>query len=588
MRGAGASQRGPRSRGWFVSDRPDFRVRGAWLVLAFGAMAVAVFGRLAQVQLLQGGWLAARAAAEQTTSISLPGYRGSILDREGRVLVSNQTVYDVFADPSLVDPSQRDQVAAEVAPVLKVSAGKIREALAQHTQFVYLARRQLEDVNTRLKALDLAGIGTIPTQRRVYTPSPLPGTSFAANLLGFVNADSAGQYGLEAYYDSLLRGVDGRESTLVDLLGNAIVLGKEQKRPAQNGDDLQLGLDSQIQYWAELALAKGVADAQAASGTLMIMDPHTGSVRAWAQYPSYNADNYGASSLSSFRDLAVSDVYEPGSVMKVVTFAGGLDNHAITPDTVVDERQSVIDGVLIHDWDNRSHGNVTMQTVLDDSLNNGAIKVMQLEGRSAFYSNLLAFGIGAPTGIDLAGEVNQPVAPEASWRDLTYAEASFGQSVVATPVEMLAALNTVANGGVWVQPHVVDAVINPNTGTRTAVAPIARRVMPADTAATLAQMMVGVVDHRGAEGFKAQIPGYKGEIAGKTGTASVVVHGRYGGDVIASFMGFMPVQNPQFTMMVILRYPHENKVPRFGALLAAPVWNDVARIMIDQWRIGRR
>jgi cell division protein FtsI/penicillin-binding protein 2 len=585
MKGAGAAPQGQRPRGWFIAERPDFRVRGLWLVLAFSAMAVAVFGRLIQVQLLQGGWLSAKAAAEQTTSITLPGYRGSILDRQGRVLVSNHTVYDVFADPSLVDPSQRDAVAGMVAPVLKVSAAKVAQALAQRTQFVYLAHDQPESVNTRLKVLALAGIGTIPTQQRIYNPSPVPGASFAANLLGFVNADGQGQYGLEGYYDPRLHGVDGHESTVVDLLGNAIVLGKQQKGSAQDGADLQLGLDSQIQYWAELALAKGVVGADAASGTLMIMDTHTGSIRAWAQYPSYNANEYASSNLASFRDLAVSDPYEPGSVLKVVTFAGGLDNHAITPQTVIDERQSVVDGVLIHDWDNRSHGSVSMQTVLDESLNNGAIKVMQLEGRNAFYSNLLSFGIGAPTGVDVAGEVNQPVSPQSTWKDLTYAEASFGQAVVATPVEMLAALNTVANGGVWVQPHAVDSLIDPSSGARTPVAPLTRRIMPASSAATLAQMMVGVVDDRGGEGFKAQIPGYKGQIAGKTGTASVAVHGRYGSDVITSFMGFMPVQNPQFTMMVILRYPHENKMPRFGSLLAAPVWNDMARIMIDQWRI---
>jgi cell division protein FtsI/penicillin-binding protein 2 len=573
------------ARGWFIGERPDFRVRGLWLVLGFGAMAIAVLGRLVQVQLLDGGWLSARAAAEQTTSITLPGHRGDILDREGRVLVSNQTVYDVFADPSLIDVSQRAQVADEVANVLKLSRGTVEQALQRRTQFVYLARAQPAGVNARLKALDLAGIGTIPSQRRVYEPSPVPGLSFAANLLGFVNADAQGQYGVEGFYDQRLRGTDGHESTVVDLLGNAIILGKQEKTTARDGDDIQLGLDSQIQYWAELALAKGVQNAEAASGTLMIMDTHTGSIRAWAQYPSYNANDYGSSSLTSFRDLAVSDPYEPGSVLKVVTFAGGLDHHVITPQTVIDERQSVVDGVLIHDWDNRSHGMVSMQTVLDDSLNNGAIRVMQLEGHDAFYANLLGFGIGAPTGVDLSGEVNRPLRPQQSWRELSYAEASFGQAVVATPVEMLAALNTVANGGVWVQPHAVDAVVDPATGTRTPVVPLSRRVMPADSAATLAHMLVGVVDDRGAEGFMAKIPGYIGEIAGKTGTASVAVHGRYGGDVIASFMGFMPVQNPQFTMMVILRYPHENRVPRFGALLAAPVWSDVARIIIDQWRI---
>jgi len=247
--------------------------------------------------------------------------------------------------------------------------------------------------------------------------------------------------------------------------------------------------------------------------------------------------------------------------------------------------ESAEDAILIHDWDSRSHGTVSMQTVLDLSLNNGAIKLQQMEGQNAFYANMLGFGVGAPTGIDLAGEVNSPMRPQPSWKNLNYAEASFGQGVLTTPVEMLAAINTAANGGVWVQPHVVDSVVDPTTGASTSFQPRTRRVISSGAAATLSHMMVGVVDDRGSEGFEAQIKGYKGEIAGKTGTASVAENGRYGGNVTASFVGFMPAAHPQFTMMVILNRPQENRTPRFGALLAAPVWRNVAQIIIDQWRI---
>jgi cell division protein FtsI/penicillin-binding protein 2 len=251
--------------------------------------------------------------------------------------------------------------------------------------------------------------------------------------------------------------------------------------------------------------------------------------------------------------------------MKVITFAGGLNHNAFTPSTVIDEKQQRIDGYLIHDWDRRSHGNVSMQWVLDDSLNNGAIDAEKMEGQSAFYNNLLAFGIGAPTGIDLAGEVSDPLAPETSWNDLKYAEASFGQGLVTTPVEMLAAVNTVANGGVWVQPRVISTA----------------------AANTLAHMMVGVVNDPGAEGKRAKIPGYSMEIAGKTGTAQVALPngGGYGPNVVASFVGFMPVTDPQFTMMVILNNPQVNAANRFGSILAAPIWKQMAEMMINDWRI---
>ncbi|MGH7686086.1 MAG: peptidoglycan D,D-transpeptidase FtsI family protein [Candidatus Dormibacteria bacterium] len=573
-----------RPRAWFVGEMPDFRRRGLWLVLAFAAMAVAVLGRLVQVQVLQSRTLAAAARAQHTTDITLNGSRGLILDSTGRVLASNRSVYDVFVDPSLVDTSQRWQVATKLSSVLGVTQATVLQALQQPNQFDYVAKAVSPDVNTRLHALDLPGVGTIPAQQRVYNSSAVPGDSFAPNLLGFVDADGNGQYGVEQYYNSILSGSAGHESTLTDLLGNPIVLSGGQKIDAKSGDNLQLGLDSQIQYWAELALARGIADAQAVSGTLMIMDTHTGAIRAWAQSPTYDANNFGQDTLANFRDLAVSQPYEPGSVMKVVTFAGGLQANAITPATVINEQQSVVDGYLIHDWDNRSHGDVTMQKVLDDSLNNGAMKVEQMEGPDAFYANMLGFGIGSPTGVDLAGEVNNPLRPQSQWGALSYAEASFGQGVTTTPIEMLAAVNAVANNGVWVQPHAVDSIVDPATGKATQVVPRTRRVMSPGAASTLSQMMVGVVDDSGAEGYEAKIPGYKGEIAGKTGTASVAENGSYGSNVIASFVGFMPVKNPQFTMMVVLNKPQTSQ-PRFGATLAAPVWKNVAQVIIDQWRI---
>jgi cell division protein FtsI/penicillin-binding protein 2 len=569
------------------TDAPDLRRRGLWLVLAFLGMATAVFGRLVQVQVIQGRSLARAAAESHTTSVSLHATRGVILDGTGRVLVSNIQVFDVFADPALVPAADRTQVAGQLAPILQLSSAQILRALNQPNQFDYLAKAVSQDVNDKLQALGLSGIGTVPSEESVYNSSGVPGDSFAANLLGFVNAAGVGQYGLEGYYNSILSGVNGNESTLTDVNGNAIVLGRQQMVPAQNGDNLELGLDSRIQYDADLALANGVMASKSTSGTLMIMDTKTGAIDAWAQYPSYNANDYASANIADFRDLAVTQPYEPGSIMKVITFAGGLNHNAFTPSTVIDEKQQRIDGFLIHDWDRRSHGNVSMQWVLDDSLNNGAIDAMKMEGENAFYNNLLAFGIGAPTGIDLAGEVNDPLAPETSWNPLRYAEATFGQGLVTTPVEMLAAVNAVANGGVWVQPHAVNAILNPNTGTTTAFVPETRRVMSATAANTLAHMMVGVVNDPGSEGKRAKIPGYSMEIAGKTGTAQVALPngGGYGPNVVASFVGFMPATNPRFTMMVILNSPQVNAGNRFGSILAAPIWKQMAELMIETWRI---
>jgi cell division protein FtsI/penicillin-binding protein 2 len=574
-----------RLRGWFIGDEPDFRARGIWLLLAFAAMALALTAHLVDVQLKQGPHLRALATASHELQITLPAHRGRIFDRDGRLLASNVAVYDVFADPTLIPPAQRHDVAVRVAPVVGLGPGKVEELLAKPGQFVYITKQVSDAVRQRLQALQITGIGTLESDQRVYGQSPVAGASFGSTLLGFVDHDGNGQYGLEQYYNTLLRGRDGSESTLRDVAGNPIVLSQQDHIAPQDGRDLRLGLDSQVQYWAEQALAKGVADSKSESGTLLIMDTHTGAIRAWADYPTYDANHYATAAYDLLKDQAVSGTYEPGSVMKVVTFAGGLNNKAITPQTTINEGPVSVGGYTIGDWDGRAHGNVTMQWVLDDSLNDGAIRVQQMEGSHNFYENLANFGIGAPTGVDVAGEVNQPLAPEQSWKPVDFATSAFGQHVQVTPLEMLAAINAVGNNGVWVQPHVVDSTVDPDTGRVTPFTPTTRTVMSQDAAHTLQHMMTGVVEDHGASGYAVRIPAFKGQIAGKTGTASVAVNGAYRGDVIVSFTGFMPVSNPQFTMLVVLRKPTETKVAREGAYLAAPIWHDMSLVMIDTWKI---
>lgn len=577
--------RGLRVRGWFVAEPSDARPRSLWLLAAFAAMAIVLTGRLVDVQLRQGPALAAAAAKEHAQEAVLHAHRGRILDRNGRLLASDVPVYAVFADPGVIGPDRRQAVALALSPILGIGPSRLQQLLDSPGRFVYLAHHVSVAAKQRLDALGLDGIGTQPEEERVYSPSPVPGQSFAANLLGYVDHDGVGRYGVEGYYDKVLRGSDGVESTLRDLAGNPIVLSHQQRQPPRDGSDLVLGLDPQVQYWAEQAIAQQTVATQSESGEIMVIDPHTGSIRAWAQYPSYDANHYSTQAIANFRDRAISDLYEPGSVMKVITFAGALERHLITPQMVIDEQQTVVDGYLIHDWDNRSHGKVTLQWVLDDSLNNGAIQVMRMMGHDAYYENLLRFGIGSPTGIDLAGEVNQPLRPQSTWSEVDYATASFGQQVQVTPVEMLAAVNAVANDGVWVQPHAVDAIVDPATGRQTVVQPRSRQVMSAEAAHVLAQMMTGVVEDRGASGFLARIPSFKGVIAGKTGTASVAVAGRYGQDVITSFIGFAPIHHPEYTMFVILRKPHRCAPACEGAYQAVPVFHQMTQLIVDAWKI---
>jgi cell division protein FtsI (penicillin-binding protein 3) len=542
-----------------------------------------LLGRLVYWQVVRHSDMAHLAAVYHDDTITLPAARGNILDRNGNLLVTNTAVFSIFASPDQISASERKDIAARVAPLLQLSAADIQVKLATTRQFVYLARRVPASVAHTLDAMRLPGIGKLAETQRTYVDGGVAGTSLAANLLGFVNDEGMGNYGIEGFYDKTLAWQPGFEATVRDLANRPIVLSDRQRREPVNGMTLQLSLDSTIQVVAERALADGVQKYQAESGSLIIMEPATGRIVAWADVPSYNANQFATTPTARFFDPIVSSVYEPGSVMKVVTLCGALDDHAITPDTRFNETGvAVVGGVAIHNWDNRAHGNVTMTQVLQNSLNVGAVKAQQMEGAAPFYQYMQKFGIGSPTGIDVAAETAEPLRDLAKWRPVELATASYGQGVDATAIEMLAAVNVAATGGNLVWPHVVDQVIDTN-GTRHPVQPrIVRQVVSAKTAQEMAQMMVGVVEH--GSGFAARIDGFKNRIAGKTGTASIPENGKYLQDAtIGSFVGFVPVDHPQFIMMVITRKP---KVLFEGAYVAAPIWKTVASALITQWQIA--
>lgn len=549
-------------------------VLGAYLVL---------FGRLAYWQVLRHGDMSRLAAAYHDDTVTLPAVRGDIVDRNGALLVTNTPVFSVFASPDQIAASDRQRIADTLAPILELTPDEIMTKLATTRKFVYLARRMPAAVGQELDQLRLPGIGKVAETQRAYVDGGVPGTTLAANLLGFANDNGVGNYGIEGYYDKVLHGQDGFEATVRDLANQPIVLSDRQRRNPVDGMTLQLSLDSTIQVVAERALADGVQKYQADSGSLIIMEPTTGRIVAWADVPTYNANQFATTDTALFRDPIVSDLYEPGSVMKVVTLSGALDDHAITPDYRFNETgTAVVGGYAIHNWDGRAHGMVSMTQVLENSLNVGAIKAEQLEGPANFYQYLQRFGIGTSTGVDVAAETNTPLAPLNQWKASQLATASFGQGVDATPIEMLAAVDAVATGGNLVWPHVVDAMIDPN-GVRHPVAPrVVRNVINPKTAQQMTQMMVAVVEH--GSGFAAKIDGFRNQVAGKTGTASIPENGTYSkSDTIGSFVGFLPANHPQFIMLVITRKP---KILFEGAYVAAPIWKTVANALITQWQIA--
>jgi cell division protein FtsI/penicillin-binding protein 2 len=578
---------GVRSRTPRLERVGSTRLRILAIVIVALVLAGMVWSRLAYWQVLQHGQLAMQAQAQYREVVELPAVRGAIFDRNLTQLVVNTTVYSAFVAPDQVPTAWRDRVAAALVSVIGADQAKVKTTLESGAKFAYVApRRFAKAAADKLTALKLPGVGLEPETQRSYLPGTSSGTTLASNLLGFVNYSGAGQYGLEAYYQKVLAGTPGYISSYRDLANREIVLGSHTHQDPVNGSDLVLSLDANIQYAAEQALADGVKKYNAESGSVLIMDPTTGGIVAWADYPSYNANNFASTSPSLFLDNISSSVYEPGSVMKVVTLAGAINSGAITPSTVINDPGYLnVGGFRIYDWDRKNHGNITYTYVLQNSLNVGAMKAMQAEGHDAFYSYLQGFGLTKPSGIDVAAE--DSLAPPAAGQmaDAQYATTSFGQGIDVNMVQMLAAINVVANGGKYAPPHVVERV-------GTAINPLLlqpqRQVISAAAAAQMTAMMENVVQH--GSGFTSRVKGFELDQTAKTGTAQIPVNGQYTQDVWSSFVGFLPAQHPKFTMLVVVRKPHAAGSDRDwtlndGYITAGPIWQKIAQALVVDWHI---
>ena len=546
-----------------------------------------VWSRLAYWQVMRHGQLSQQAAAQYRELVELPATRGAIFDRHMVQLVVNTTVYSAFVSPDQVPAAQRDHVASALSTVLGVDRASVMATLSSSRKFAYIQRRFSKAKADRLTAMKLPGVGLEQEQQRSYLPGSSVSSSLAANLLGFVTFDGQGQYGLEANYQSLLAGTPGYISSYRDLANREIVLGTHTHKDPIPGAALVTSLDANVQYLAEEALAAGVKRARAESGSVLVMDPKTGGIVAWADYPSYNANNFNRTSTALFKDNVLSYVYEPGSVMKVVTLAGAIDAGKIKPSTIIDDPGALyIGGYRIADWDGANHGKVNYSYVLAHSLNVGAMKAMLAEGHASFYRYLQSFGLTQPSGIDVAGENFVPLPSAKKMADSQYATTAFGQGVDVNMVQMLSAINVIANGGKYAPPHVVERIgnkINP-----VLLQPQRQVVSPA-TAQQMMAMMKGVVQN--GSGFTTRVPGFELNQAGKTGTSQIPVNGKYTQNVWASFVGFLPANHPRFTMIVVVRKPHApgsnlDWTLNDGYITAGPIWQKIAQAIVTNWHIA--
>lgn len=534
--------------------------------------------RLIQLQILQHSEYKQQALKLQQATRSVLAPRGAIYDSHMDELASSVPVSSVFAEPRRIpDAAGKEAAARSLADVLGLDFGELRSKMLDPARqtFTVVKRRIDPKDEARVEALGIDGVWLAEESMRVY-----PNRELACQVLGFANFNGDGGAGVEMQYDKDLKGSQGQMSFDVDAHGRSF-RGKVEKPPVQ-GHSLVLSIDKSIQYIADRELAIGVQNASAAYGTAIVMESDTGRILALSCYPGYNCNSYNDYSPDFWRNRAVSDYFEPGSTFKVVVAAAALEAGLTRPDETIDCQMGsmTVGRHVFHD--HKPYGWLTFNEILEFSSNIGAAKLGLRLKEEGLFDALKRFGFGTRTGIDLPGEIVGLVRDLNQWSSLSVPAISFGQEVGVTAVQILDAINAVANGGYLVKPSVVDRIIDEN-GELVRInrsESDRKRIMRPETAAAVREAFEGVV-LRGT-GRKAALDGYRA--AGKTGTAQKIVNGSYSSTkYVASFIGFAPLPKPRITVLVQIDEPRGGI---YGGDISAPIFRAIAQEALLQLHVA--
>ena len=568
--GSGGSGRGRsggvrrRRRGGAGAAATDRRIRLLRIVLVLAFLAV---GGKAVALASSSSNLAAIAAQQQLRRIALPAPRGAILDRNGAELAVGKEQRTVFATPYML--RNPEAAARRLAHSLRMKRRPLLEQLSDRKSgFVYVARKADPQLSDRALALDLPGVGAYSEEERVY-----PMKTVATQVVGVAGVDNKGLEGIEYRYDDELSGRAGSEVVVRDPAGRDLKIVKAAE--PQAGVSVRLTIDQAIQFTAEQVLATTVRQFNARGATAIVEDPRTGEIYAMANVPLVDGNHLAGVSEEDLRNKAVTTIYEPGSTFKTITVAGCLEDGLVSPSTRLRITSSLrVADRVIHEAHPHPTEWFTVRRIVAESSNVGAVRLGQQLGARRLLKWIRAFGFGKTTGMDFPGEVAGAVPPLRRWSGSTIGNVPMGQGIAVTPIQMAAAYSTVANGGVWVQPRLVQQV----GGTGTAP-PVTRRVISAASARKLASMLSDAVSV--GTGTNARIPGYV--VAGKTGTAQKAIPGGYSTTrYVASFVGFVPARKPRLVVLVVVDEPSAH----FGGVVAAPAFEKIASFALQHLEIA--
>ena len=556
--------------------QPGLRLRGGFAFVVVILLLLA--GRLVWLQGLQATAYAADASSQRLRTTTLIAPRGEITDRSGEALAQSVDARAVYGEPRIIAkadcrpgatrPCTPETIAAALAPVLRLPASEIAAKLSRKGAFVYLARGLDAAVGRQVRELGLVGVGVLQETKRTH-----PAGDLAISVTGFTDRDGRGLAGVESGMQNVLAGKNGKATAEVDQEGRVIPTGTTTTVAPVPGRAVQLTIDRDLQWYAQDLLTKKVAETQAVNGTVVVMDVRTGEVLALATSPSFNPDDRTTKpSPQALKNVAISDVYEPGSVNKVITAAAALESGVVTPETPMVVPDSYRVGRhIVNDSHPHPTWNLTFAGVLAKSSNTGTVMVAQKLGAERMYDAMKRFGYGEKTGLGLPGESRGVVPKPVDWSGTSIATIPIGQGVSTNVIQIASVYATIANGGVRVTPSVIKAVADANGKLVPAQRAAPRRVISPQVAQQLSLMLEAVVTEEGTAPLAA-VPGYR--IAGKTGTAQRVVNGRYApGNYTSSFIGYAPADAPRLMTAVILQ--GTGKRGYYGGSTAGPVFKDV-------------
>jgi cell division protein FtsI (penicillin-binding protein 3) len=553
------------------------RVRLRFIGGCFCFLLAVIIARSFYLQIYDHERFAKIAEKQHFKVVNLTPSRGAIYDSSNSALAVSIEMDSLFAEPRNMDDIPA--AAAQLAPILGVSADQLMKKISSSKGFVWLQRRLTPETVARIKALEIEGIGFAKEPKRFY-----PNAEIGSHVVGFTGLDPDGLEGIERRFNSTLLGNTGYMVTERDALGREVGSRGMVVKKASSGQNVALTIDKNIQYIAEKELAAAVENSRAKGGTAIVMEPQTGRVLAMANYPTFNPNSFAKYPPQALRNRAVTDSFEPGSTMKVFLIAAALEEKVISPqDSFNCENGSYnIGGRTIHDT--HSYGRLSVGDILKHSSNIGAAKIGSRLGPERLYGYLKGFGFGAKTNIDLPGEVGGYLRNKSQWYGVDLATISFGQGISVSGIQLATAFSVIANGGNLMQPYVLEKILDDKGNLVKQIAPQGRqRVISAESARTVARMMEGVVSEEGTA-VKAAVDGYRA--AGKTGTAQKadpVTKGYSHDKRIASFAGFIPAANPRLTIVVIVDEP---KTSPYGGIVAAPAFSAIAKQALVYLRVA--